>query len=418
MGTCGFCRSGHKFAILLDDGSSPTTHRDPKTINDGIIDEEVSYIVKNEGGKLENSQAYWKPEEEPISKLPPEQSTEVIQSKSIIKVDNENSTMTEKLTLHAKPSTKNMTLESSPEGSMEDHSTVFVKTHRQSCVVSNPESRDTDMGTVKMYEERSSLGSIRSSNMSTYYSWKVSVSSAALPNYSVASQARQSSSPISVSSKQDSLDSREFTVQNKIRQLLESDRKDYSQELSPRESQHDLLPYISMDDGGGDVHKLTSLGSCRSLVANEIESESCPNKRDCYGIMSWDLSWLRGDASNIPTDYLETMHITERLLTITPKLPKFDPNSATKMQILKAKLVDAYIKALPSNRRNITLVTIAVDSIWKEVTLISRGKPILLTDRYLKEIAWLRARNRDVFDHNQISLLTQSTSKATSFLHK
>jgi len=44
--------------------------------------------------------------------------------------------------------------------------------------------------------------------------------------------------------------------------------------------------------------EITPAETYRSLVAPEIESECCPNGGDCYGVMPWDICWLRDDDGN------------------------------------------------------------------------------------------------------------------------
>merc|ERR1719285_345700 len=166
------------------------------------------------------------------------------------------------------------------------------------------------------------------------------------------------------------------------------------------------------------MEMISFLNGYRSRVANDIESEFSDSGRRCHGIMSWDLSWLRGDDGNTSADYYETMCIAERLMIPTSETPELKwPTTLTPgMRALKTTLADAYIEAAPSSRRNITLVTIAVDSIWKEVTTISGGKRVLLRDRYMKEVAWLRAWKKNVTNLNEKYFPEQSTIRANSIV--
>lgn len=70
----------------------------------------------------------------------------------------------------------------------------------------------------------------------------------------------------------------------------------------------------------------------------------------------------------------------------TPKLTNKE------MRALKRKLVDAYIEAIPSSRRQLTMISIAVDHIWKDVTDRSSGNLTLLGNQYNKELKWLRSK--------------------------
>jgi len=44
--------------------------------------------------------------------------------------------------------------------------------------------------------------------------------------------------------------------------------------------------------------EITPADTYRSLVAHDIESACCPNGGDCYGVMPWDICWLRDDDEN------------------------------------------------------------------------------------------------------------------------
>lgn len=169
-----------------------------------------------------------------------------------------------------------------------------------------------------------------------------------------------------------------------------------------------------------DEKVLSPLGSYRSQLAYEIESNFCPNEGRCYGIMSWDLCWLRGDGEDNHADYHETICIAERLLSPHHKSEalKYRLPSQKYMRTLKKALADAYIEAVPSSRRKVSLVTIAVDSIWKEVTSITKGSLVLQKDLYMKELAWLRARKKKTETENGVkSLLRQSTNRAKFILY-
>lgn len=80
------------------------------------------------------------------------------------------------------------------------------------------------------------------------------------------------------------------------------------------------------------------------------------------------------------------------------------------MRALKRKLVDAYIDAIPSSRRHLTMISFAVDQIWKDVTDRSKGNLTLLGNQYTKELRWLRSK-KDENTKKEISQLTNVRSK-------
>jgi len=86
------------------------------------------------------------------------------------------------------------------------------------------------------------------------------------------------------------------------------------------------------------------------------------------------------------------------------------------MRALKRKLVDAYIEAIPSSRRHLTMISFAVDQIWKDVTDRDSGNLTLLGNQYTKELKWLRSK-KDEHTKKEMSrnkILTNVRSKLHS----
>jgi len=151
---------------------------------------------------------------------------------------------------------------------------------------------------------------------------------------------------------------------------------------------------MAMEKEGIQDDVIPPLDGYTSQVADQIEGELPPSQGEYHGIMSWDICWLRGDDGNHPTDYHETMCIADRILSPNASTSEFKifNSSRRDTRILKKTLADAYIEAVPTSRRKLNLVTIAVDSIWKEITNNSKGNLELREDLYMKELAWLLAR--------------------------
>jgi len=86
------------------------------------------------------------------------------------------------------------------------------------------------------------------------------------------------------------------------------------------------------------------------------------------------------------------------------------------MRALKRKLVDAYIEAIPSSRRQLTMISIAVDHIWKDVTDRSSGNLTLLGNKYNKELKWLRSKKDENTkkEKSRNNILTNVKSKLHS----
>jgi len=151
--------------------------------------------------------------------------------------------------------------------------------------------------------------------------------------------------------------------------------------------------HVSDRDGGKEVNKISSQDGSRHKFPIETETDR-KSGGEVYGIMCWDLCWLRGDDRNDPSDYNEKMCRVERLKTpdsISPAL-KYSTTRASEMWALKRTLSDAYIETMPSSCQNKRLATNAVDNIWKEVTTMFKGERVLLRDRYLEEVARWRYR--------------------------
>jgi len=168
--------------------------------------------------------------------------------------------------------------------------------------------------------------------------------------------------------------------------------------------------HVSDRNGGKEVNMISSQVCSRYQIPSETKIEFRNSEREVYGIMCWDLCWLRGDNGNDPTDYDEKMCVTERLkspVSISPAV-KYTTTRASEMSAWKRTLADAYIEAMPSSCQNKRSTTNAVDNIWKEVTTMFKGERVLLRDRYLKEVARLRSRKEDMINNKRQPLLAQS----------
>jgi len=170
---------------------------------------------------------------------------------------------------------------------------------------------------------------------------------------------------------------------------------------------HEMLLdlHFSNRNGGKEVNKIASQDGSRHQFPSETETEFDKSGGEVYGIMCWDLCWLRGDDGNDPSDYNKKICGAERLkspVSISPAL-KYTTTRISEMWALKRTLADAYIEAKPSSCQDKRLATNAVDNIWKEVTTMFRGERVLLRDRYLKEVARLRSRKEDVINSDTVN---------------
>jgi len=68
-------------------------------------------------------------------------------------------------------------------------------------------------------------------------------------------------------------------------------------------------------------------------------------------------------------------------------------SSKNEMRKKKRKLVDAYMEAVPSSRRQLTLLTNAVNEIWDNVAKKKGKNRLLIEELYNKELAWLQSKS-------------------------
>lgn len=135
-----------------------------------------------------------------------------------------------------------------------------------------------------------------------------------------------------------------------------------------------------------------------SCVADMFKHTETREKEYLIGIKSIDLCWLRGDEGNAPTDYQETLCITENQLAIQNKtkpsfkVPFFSEDD--RIRSYKNQLAEAYIEAWPSSVRKTTVLASGIDKIWKEVTVIKKGKVKVNQSLFKKELYWLRSRKK------------------------
>jgi len=140
-----------------------------------------------------------------------------------------------------------------------------------------------------------------------------------------------------------------------------------------------------------------------SCIADLFEESEAHELGHFIGVMPIDLCWLRGDEGNASTDYHETMGITwQRLAKINSAKTSFEVPQITSDELrdLKSKLAVAFIDAMPTCRRNISLLSVGVDKIWREVTEFKRGEVRVDMVRFNKELSWLKSKKK----RQQISL--------------
>jgi len=124
-------------------------------------------------------------------------------------------------------------------------------------------------------------------------------------------------------------------------------------------------------------------------------------------------------------DYKETVRLTKENDKVIRTLSKRKPlsvrrrNAKSRPSLLKKKrkLVDAYVDAIPSSRRQLTMLTIAIDSIWKDVTSVEKGELTLREREYKKELAWLKSRKGEQKRANKSHHLELSVRATKDTMH-
>jgi hypothetical protein len=158
-----------------------------------------------------------------------------------------------------------------------------------------------------------------------------------------------------------------------------------------------------------------------SEAADQFDHINSQKEGECWGVRSWELCWLRGDGGNTPTDYHKTMNIARELMASEPErlLSEVPIISRKDLRDKKKELADAYIEFVPSSRRRLTQVTIAVNKVWEEVTEKKNGQIEVNEQLYKKELAWLHARKSSpiIRDNEHLSQLAISLDRSHLFLH-
>jgi len=159
-----------------------------------------------------------------------------------------------------------------------------------------------------------------------------------------------------------------------------------------------------------DDLKMQPMVRYKSCIADLFEVSEARELGHFIGVKPVDLCWLRGDEGNASTDYHETMGITwQHLETINAAKTSFDSEyddfevpqiTSDEFRNLKSKLAVAFIDAMPTCRRNISLLSLGVDKIWREVTEIKRGEVRVDMAMFNKELSWLKSKKK----RQQISL--------------
>jgi len=157
-----------------------------------------------------------------------------------------------------------------------------------------------------------------------------------------------------------------FSTSEELRKmpiLGETDEGDASSE------QEKVLSQTS-DNCSEEEHGKLKLGNEESDTVVLVRSLSEP-QRTILPDIPMRMSTLRGSGSKSP-------FITDR-----------------ELRVKKRTLVDAYMEAIPSSRRQLTMMGIAVDKIWSDVTEVKGQKLTLDKVKYRKELAWLKSRLAD-----------------------
>lgn len=68
--------------------------------------------------------------------------------------------------------------------------------------------------------------------------------------------------------------------------------------------------------------------------------------------------------------------------------------TSDELRDLKSKLAVAFIDAMPTFRRNISVLSDGVDKIWREVTEVKRGEVRVDMVKFNKELSWLKSKKK------------------------
>jgi len=145
-----------------------------------------------------------------------------------------------------------------------------------------------------------------------------------------------------------------------------------------------------------DILALPPMARYKSCVAELFEVSESQEIGHYIGVNPVDLCWHRGDEGNA-TDYYETMCITwNHLAEINSTPTSFEVPHITSDEFrnLKRKLAIAFIDAMPKSRRNISLLSVAVDKIWNEVTEFKQGEVRVNMVLFNQELAWLVSKRK------------------------
>jgi len=126
-------------------------------------------------------------------------------------------------------------------------------------------------------------------------------------------------------------------------------------------------------------------------------------------------------------DYKETVLLTKENKKVSHSLSDRGQQSSNRrlaankprrsLMAKKRKLVDAYVDAIPSSRRQLTMLTVAIDSIWKDVTTVKKGKLTVLEREYKRELAWLRSKKGEQKGAMGSNFLEESVEAARDCIH-
>lgn len=179
------------------------------------------------------------------------------------------------------------------------------------------------------------------------------------------------------------------------------------------------------DDSQPEMPPILRKGSC---VADQFDK--CFEEGECIGIQSYSLCWLRGDEGNAPNDYQDTMFMVKEVMASKAERSNEGGEVVTKLRkrklsrrtlLKKRELITAYVNHVPSMRRKPTMVSIACNRLWKEVTNTKKGKVKVTEHLYKRELAWLQARALKSLSLNvneSLSILRAETDRATKCVHK
>lgn len=146
-------------------------------------------------------------------------------------------------------------------------------------------------------------------------------------------------------------------------------------------------------ESGSEEEKSSSRSFESSVEEADVKLKVEVERTNCMGLMRAATMPQRVMLRDLPQRMTTSRRsVIAKKVLASSKSPFI---SDRELRVKKRKLVDAYMEAIPSSRRQLTLLSVAVDKIWADVTETKGNKVRLKNGEYRKELAWLKSRLAD-----------------------